>query len=156
MLVASSLPMAPRKKASRGVTLLHFSSTSFSCSNIVYCSIGFITKTSAGNTPAKRALRPSNFKSRIRVAKLDGFRAGFSDVVEVIGRSEEEESDWRAVILVLTTHIGFVMRTVALPAIAPAIIDSIVVSFFDARELRIAARSKKARVHSYPGKDDVS
>lgn len=50
-----------------------------------------------------------------------------------------------------TTHIGFVMRTVALPATAPAIIDSIVVSFLDARELRIAARSKKARVHSYPG-----
>lgn len=70
--------------------------------------------------------------------------------MEDVGRSEEEGFDWRAVILVLTTHIGFVMRTVALPAIAPAIIDSMVVSFLDVRELRIAARSKKARVHSYP------
>ena len=151
MLVASSLPMAPRKKASRGVSLLRFSSTSFSCSNIVYCNMGFTTKTSAGNTPANRTLGPSILKICNRVSRLDGFRAGFSDDVEVVGRSEEAESDWRAVILVLTTHIGFVMRTVALPAIAPAIIDSIVVSFLDARELRTAARSKKARVHSYPG-----
>ena len=151
MLVASSLPIAPRKKAWRGVTLLRFSSLSFSCSNIVYCNIGFITKTSAGNTPAKRAAGPSVLKSFIKVVKLDGFCAGLSGVAKNVGRSEEEQSDWRAVILVLTTQIGFVMRTVALPAIAPAIIDSIVVSFLDARELRIAARSKKARVHSYPG-----
>lgn len=105
---------------------------------------------SAGNTPAKRAVGPSFFKSFIKVTKLDCFRVGFLDVVEDVGRSAEE-SDWRAVILVLTTHIGFVIKTVALPAIAPAIIDSIVVSFLDARELRTAARSKKARVHSYPG-----
>ena len=65
---------------------------------------------------------------------------------------EEEESAWRAVILVFTTHIGFVIRTVAMPAIAPATMDSIVVSFLDAREVRIAVRSKKERVHSYPGK----
>lgn len=52
-----------------------------------------------------------------------------SGIVEDMGRSEEEKSDWGAVILVLTIHIGFVMRTVALPAIAPAIIDSMVVSF---------------------------
>ena len=107
---------------------------------------------SAGNTPAKRAVRPSFLNSFIKVVKLDDFRTGLSDVVEDRGRVEEEESDWRAVILVLTTHIGLVMRTVAPPAIAPAIIDSIVVSFFDARELRIAAPSKKARVHSYPGR----
>ncbi len=105
---------------------------------------------SAGNTPAKRAAGPSFLTIFIKVAKLDDFRTGLSDVVEDGGRFAEE-SDWRAVILVLTTHIGLVMRTVALPAIAPAIIDSIVVSFFDARELRIAAPSNKARVHSYPG-----
>ncbi len=70
--------------------------------------------------------------------------------------SEEEESAWRAVIRVLTTHTGFVMRTVALPATAPAIIDSIVVSFLDTREERTAARSRNARVHSYPGEKLVS
>ena len=70
--------------------------------------------------------------------------------MEDVGIFEEEDSDWQAVIRVLTTHTGLVMRTVALPATAPAIIDSIVVSFLDARELRIAALSKKARVHSYP------
>ena len=43
------------------------------------------------------------------------------------------------------------MSTVAEPAMAPAIMDSIVVSFFDARPAFRAARSKKARVHSYPG-----
>ena len=53
---------------------------------------------------------------------------------------------------VLTTQIGFVMRTVALPARAPAIIDSTVVSFLDARPALMAARSKAARVHSYPMK----
>ena len=104
---------------------------------------------SAGKTPAKRAVGPSVSRSFIKVAKLDGFRTGFPDVADDVERSAEA-SDWRAVILVLTTHIGFVRRTVALPAIAPAIIDSIVVSFLDARELRIAARSKKARVDSYP------
>ena len=151
MLVAISLPIAPRKKASRGVSLLRFSTIFFSCSNIVYCNIGLTTKTSAGNTPAKRAVGPSVLKSALKVTKLDGLSAGLPSIVEDVGSSEEEESAWRAVIRVLTTHIGFVMRTVALPAIAPAIIDSIVVSFLFAREVRIAARSKKARVHSYPG-----
>ena len=151
ILVASSLPIAPRKKASRGVIFLRLSSISFSCSNIVYCKIGFTTRTSAGNIPANRAEGPSVSKSAIRVAKLDGFRAGLSDIVEDVKSSEEEEFAWWAVILVLTTQIGFVMRTVALPAIVPVIIDSTVVSFLDAREVRTAARSKKARVHSYPG-----
>ena len=150
MLVASSLPKAPRRNTSRGVILLLFSSTSFSFSNIVYCSIGFITNTSAGNTPVKRAKGPSILKSSISVMKLDGFPASLSDVVEIVKRSEEEASDWRAVILVLTTQMGLVIRTVALPAIAPATIDSIVVSFLDVRDLRMAALSKKARVHSYP------
>ena len=151
MLVANSLPMAPRKKASRGVSLLRFSSISFSRSNIVYCKIGLTTRISAGNTPANRAVGPSVLKSAIKVAKLDGFRAGLLEIVANVGSSEDEDSAWRAVILVLTTHIGLVMRTVALPATAPAITDSSVVSFLDAREVRIAARSKKARVHSYPG-----
>ena len=52
---------------------------------------------------------------------------------------------------VLTTQIGFVIMTVADPAMAPAIMDSIVVSFSEAR-VRRAARAKNARVHSYPEK----
>ncbi|KAL8767418.1 MAG: hypothetical protein Q9194_005997 [Teloschistes cf. exilis] len=63
----------------------------------------------------------------------------------------DEEEDWeRAVIRVLTTQMGLVISTVALPAMAPAIMDSMVVSFLEAREERMAARSKNARVHSYP------
>ena len=62
----------------------------------------------------------------------------------------EEDSDCRAVIRVLTTQIGFVMSTVADPAMAPAIMDSSVVRLLLARDVRIAARSKKERVHSYP------
>ena len=49
--------------------------------------------------------------------------------------------DCCAVMRVLTTQMGLVVRTVALPAMAPAIMDSIVVSFLDAREERTAARS---------------
>ena len=156
MLVASSLLMAPRKKVSRGVSLLRCSSISLSCSNMVYCNIGFTTKNRAGDTPAKRATGPSILKSVIKVAKLEGFRAGLSDFVEDLGSSEEDSSAWRAAILVLTTHIGLVIRTVALPATAPASIDSIVVSFLDARDVRTAARWKKARVDSYPGQIFVS
>ena len=51
---------------------------------------------------------------------------------------------------VLMTQIGFVMSTVALPARAPAIMDSTVVSRLETRPARMAARSKAARVHSYP------
>lgn len=84
---------------------------------------------------------------------MEGFLGDF-DSVELFGpgreSSEEEDSDCRAVIRVLTTQMGFVIKTVALPAIAPAIMDSMVVSFLDAREERMAARSKNARVHSYP------
>lgn len=50
----------------------------------------------------------------------------------------------------LTTQMGFVMSTVALPAIAPAIMDSKVVSLEEAREDFMVARSKNERVHSYP------
>jgi hypothetical protein len=39
--------------------------------------------------------------------------------------------------------------TVALPAIAPAIMDSRVVSFFEARPAETAPFSKAERVHSY-------
>lgn len=74
--------------------------------------------------------------------------ASFEEVVD----EEEEEEDSRAVMRVLTTQMGFVMRTVAEPARAPASMDSSVVSFVLVREgERWAARSKKARVHSYPG-----
>lgn len=148
MLVANSLPMAPRKKASLGVTLLLLSSTSFNCSKIVYCNIGLMTNTSAGSTPAKRAVGPSVRKRERTVARVEGFFGLDSGCVEGDGR--EEGSDCRVVIRVLTTQIGLVIRTVAEPAMAPAIIDSTVVSFLEARELFIAARSKKARVHSYP------
>lgn len=82
-----------------------------------------------------------------RVESLFGV-GGFSRV----GSSDFSEGDSRAVILVFMTQIGFVIRTVAEPAIAPAIMDSIVVSFFDARPALTAARSKPARVHSYPAR----
>ncbi len=74
---------------------------------------------------------------------VDGRRG----VVEVVGSALVRAV---VVIRVLITQIGFVMSTVALPAIAPAIIDSIVVSFCDARRLRRAAWANISRVHSYP------
>ena len=143
MLVASSFPIAPRRKTSRGKTFLRFSRAFFNCSNIVYCNIGLITSTKAGKTPAKSAMGPSSLKRDLRVAKVEGARADF----ELLGRSED---DFLAVIRVLTTQIGFVMSTVALPAIAPAIMDSIVVSLDEARLDLMAARSKNALLHSYP------
>lgn len=51
---------------------------------------------------------------------------------------------------VLTTQMGLVRSTVAEPAMAPAIMDSAVVSFIEARPALRAAFSKKERVHSYP------
>lgn len=147
MLVANSFPIAPRKNASLGKTLPRLlSNASFSCSNIVYCNIGLMTSISAGNTPAKRAVGPSSRKRERRVLIVEGFR-GFW-VVD--GEESEGDSEERAVILVFMTQIGLVMRTVALPASAPAIIDSTVVSFWDARPARSAARVNNARVHSYP------
>lgn len=109
-----------------------------------------MTSTKAGSTPAKSAVGPSSLNRVRSVARVDGFRAGFSDCTEGVGRSDDEDSDCRAVMRVLITQMGLVIRTVAEPAMAPAIMDSMVVSFFEAREVRIAARSKKARVHSYP------
>ncbi len=149
MEVASSLPRAPRTKASRGVTRRRWERTSRSCSKIVYCSIGFMTRTRAGRTPAKRAVGPS-VANRVRMVwRVEGFLGGGEDWTDGVGR--EEVGDWRAVMRVFMTQIGFVIRTVAEPARAPAIMDSMVVSFFEAREERMAARSKKARVRSYPG-----
>lgn len=65
------------------------------------------------------------------------------------GKLCSSASDLRAVTRVLTTQMGLVIKTVALPAMAPAIIDSTVVSFLEARPVRIAAFSKADRVHSY-------
>ena len=114
--------------------------------------MGFITSTRAGSTPAKRACGPSVRKRERRVAMVEGFLVfGWLSLVPGPGSdSADDDSDWRAVMRVFTTQMGLVIRTVALPAMAPAIMDSMVVSFLEAREERIAARSKKARVHSYP------
>ena len=73
-----------------------------------------------------------------------------------VGSSLFSDGACRAVMRVLTTQIGLVISTVAEPAMAPAIIDSIVVSFFDARPAFTAARSKPARVLSYPVRTLVS
>ena len=70
-----------------------------------------------------------------------------------VGRVGEEEEGFslRAVMRVLTTQIGFVIRTVAEPARAPASMDSTVVSLEERRVgWRRARRSKKERDHSYP------
>lgn len=72
--------------------------------------------------------------------------------VEVVGRvdDDDDEEEEAAVMRVLITQIGFVMRTVADPARAPQSIDSTVVRALLARLLRRAARVKRERVHSYP------
>ena len=69
----------------------------------------------------------------------------------------EDDEEERAVIRVLMTQMGFVMRTVAEPAMAPQSIDSTVVSLWAEEEVEVrraaaaaAARVKKVRVHSYP------
>jgi hypothetical protein len=67
------------------------------------------------------------------------------------GSNGSSESFLRVVMRVLTTQMGFVRRTVAEPAMAPAIMDSMVVSFMLARPDLRAAFSKNERVHSYPG-----
>lgn len=146
MLVAASFPSAPKKKASLGMTLRLFSTTSFNCSKIVYCRIGLMTNTSAGMTPANRDDAPSSRRSDSKVASVEGLFFGFSTP----GRHSSSLSDFLAVMRVLTTQMGLVIRTVALPARAPAIIDSTVVNFEDARPAFRAARSNPARVHSYP------
>ena len=87
------------------------------------------------------------------VASVEGFFAG---LLKDPGRSDSLDSAFLAVIRVFTTQIGLVMRTVALPAIAPAIMDSMVVSLDVARADLMAARSKNARVHSYPVPSELS
>ena len=162
--VANSFPMAPKKNESVGLTFppfLLFSNAFFSCSKIVYCSIGLTTSTSAGTTPAKSLDGPSSRIIASKVPRVEGLDLGFDEeeVLRLSGRvspsdddddNEEDFSFFRAVIRVLTTQIGLVMSTVALPASAPAIIDSTVVSLREARPDLRAARSKAARVHSYP------
>lgn len=78
----------------------------------------------------------------MRVLKVDAF-------VFLAPGNVASASDLRAVMRVLMTQIGLVISTVALPAIAPAIIDSTVVSFFEARPPLMAAFSKAERVNSY-------
>ncbi len=77
---------------------------------------------------------------------MEGFRGDFS----VPPGRDDSEGAVRAVMRVLITQIGFVISTVALPAKAPANMDSRVVSFLFARPVRMAPRAKRSRVHSYP------
>lgn len=106
-----------------------------------------MTRTRAGITPAKSVAGPSSRRIERSVARVEGAFLG----LELVGRTGSSvDSDFRAVIRVLTTQIGLVKSTVAEPANAPAAIDSIVVSLFDGRPAVTAARSKNARDHSYP------
>ena len=98
-----------------------------------------MTSTRAGSTPANSARGPSSRRRERSVCSVEGFR-GDDD------REVEEEGE-AAVMRVLMTQIGFVISTVALPANAPASIDSMVESFCDSRPARL---EKTARVHSYP------
>lgn len=85
---------------------------------------------------------------------VEGLPLGEVVSVVVVGRveddDEEEEEEEEAVMRVLITQIGFVMRTVAEPARAPQSMDSTVVRDLLARLVRRAARVKRERVHSYP------
>ena len=118
---------------------------------MVYCSIGFITNTSAGSTPANSAFAPSSRRMARRVPNVEGFFCVEVGLAVESVEGYEESSDRRAVMRVLTTQIGFVSRTVAEPAMRPASMDSRVVRFVPERrpDLR-AAREKRERVHSYP------
>src|SRR4051794_27307107 len=113
---------------------------------MVYCKMGLMTRTSAGMTPANREVAPSSRMRDIRVLIVEGafFGRRFSPPGSV-----SASCFFLVVIRVLTTQIGFVKRTVAEPAIAPAIMLSTVVSFLLARPAFSAAFSKNARVHSY-------
>lgn len=62
-----------------------------------------------------------------------------------VGSAGSLDSDFRAVMRVLTTQIGLVINTVALPASAPAAIDSSVLSLFF-----FVVLWKNARENSYP------
>lgn len=123
-------------------------------SKMVYCRMGFMTRIRAGRTPAKRAVGPSLRRRVRRVERVEG-RFGGAEV-DGAGRSVEGDSgeDCRAVMRVFMTQIGFVIRTVAEPAVAPQSMDSRVVSFWEVRDARWAARWRKLRVDSYPGEGD--
>lgn len=151
--VAHNLPTAPNKNASHPPIFLCllFSKTSLSFSKIVYCKIGLITNTSAGNTPENNARGPSLRRSRSKVDSVEGLPLVEVVWVVVVGSLEDdEEEEEEAVMRVLITQIGFVMRTVAEPARAPQSMDSTVVRDLLARLVRRAARVKRERVHSYP------
>src|ERR1700693_2232753 len=146
MLVANSFPRAPNKNATVGVILFFFSNMFFSCSKIVYWRIGLMTNTKAGTTPANKACGPSSLIKASNVPTVVGALGALAPGNRL---SSVSLFLFLVVIRVLTTQIGFVSRTVADPAIAPAIIDSIVVSLFEARPAFTAAFSNPARVHSY-------
>lgn len=109
-----------------------------------------MTSTRAGMTPENRRAKPS---SRIRAKRVPRVEGAFCAGVGAPGSDSSEDSDLRVVMRVLTTQMGFVIKTVALPAMAPAIMDSTVVSLEEARPALRAAFSKKERVHSYPRED---
>jgi hypothetical protein len=121
------------------------------------CKIGFATNTSAGRTPANKLPMPSLLIIANSVPIVLGrFAFGSCPVCTPFSRSAAEvgavelASALRAVMRVLTTQIGFVQRTVAEPARAPASIDSMVVRRREERPEARARRSKKERDHSYP------
>lgn len=150
--VAHNLPTAPNTNASHPPIFLCllFSKTSLSFSKMVYCSIGLITNTSAGNTPENNVRGPSLRRRKSKVDSVEGLPLGEVVLVVVVGRVEGDEEEEEAVMRVLITQIGFVMRTVAEPARAPQSMDSTVVRDLLARLVRRAARVKRERVHSYP------
>src|ERR1700761_4453875 len=113
---------------------------------MVYCRIGLITRTKAGSTPAKRDDGPSLRRRLNKVPIVPGFLV---TLFSPPGNSPSADSFFRAIILVLITQMGLVSKTVAEPAMAPAIMLSTVVSFLLARPAVMAAFSKNARVHSY-------
>lgn len=117
-----------------------------------------MTNTSAGITPLKNARMPPSLKRSVIVPIVVGAFCGCVgpdgswsvgsplDVVAIVGVGVR----LRAVMRVLTTQIGLVIRTVAEPARAPAAMDSRVVSLERERPDLVAAFSKAARDHSYP------
>src|ERR1700761_577514 len=96
-----------------------------------------MTSTKAGMTPAKSPDRPSSRRIWKKTPKVEAFLGG-----ALLGPPGSVSCDLGAVMRVLTTHIGFVIKTVRLPATAPAAMDSIAVSFLDARPDLMAAFSK--------------
>lgn len=94
-----------------------------------------MTSTSAGNTPENRASGPSSFSSASSVPTVEGALGSGAP-----GNAPTELARLRVVMRVLITQIGFVRRTVAEPASAPASMDSRVERRGVERALRKAAR----------------